>query len=62
MRDIQQLHGTGRESERVLATIGDSEGQPAKIGESERQSATPWDRRDIERRPETIYKTVRDNQ
>ena len=44
MRDMQQLHGAERESDR----------QPANIGNSERQAATPWDKGDGEGQPETI--------
>ena len=53
--DMQQFHGTGKDSERQAATTGDSERyaanprdrrdnerQPAIIGDSERYKATPW--------------------
>ena len=39
MRDIQQLHDTGRDSER----------QPETVEDSGRHAATLWDRRDSER-------------
>ena len=64
MRDIQQLHGTRRDSERQPATIGESrrhaahlwerresERQLETIGDIERHAATPWDQRDTERQP-----------
>ena len=41
---MQQIYGTGRDSERQKATLG----------YSERYAATPWDRRDNERQPATI--------
>ena len=41
---MQQLHGTGRDSERQQATMSDSD----------RHVAIPWDRRDSERQPATI--------
>ena len=47
---MQQLHDTGRNSERHAATKLDwrySEIQPANIGDREGHAATPWDRKDI---------------
>ena len=40
---MQQLHGTGRDSDR----------QPATMRDNERHVGTPWDRRDSERQPAT---------
>ena len=44
MKDVHQLHGTGRDSER----------QPATIGDRDRHAETPWDRRDIKRQSANI--------
>ena len=41
---VKVIHATVRDSERQLATMGDSE----------RHAETPWDRRDSERKPATI--------
>ena len=62
VRELQQLYGTGRDSERQPATIGnseryagttydwrDSERQPATIEDSKRHAATPWNPRDSKR-------------
>ena len=43
-RDMQQLHGSRKGSNR----------QPATIGDSERHAATPWDQRNSEGQPTTI--------
>ena len=50
------------DSERKPGMIRDSERYAAKIGDSERHAETACDRRDSERQPATIYKTVRDSQ
>ena len=61
-RDMQQLHGTGRGSERQPGNLEErkrhaataldwreSERKPATIEDSERHAATQWDRRASER-------------
>ena len=49
MRDMQQLLGTGRKSER----------KPATVGNSERHEPTPLDHRDSERQPATMRDSER---
>ena len=69
VRDMQQLHGSERDSERHLDNIGDNEndagntwylrGLPTTIRDIEKLAANLWDQRDSKRQPATLENSER---